>query len=491
MGTINNGSPSTKHTGYNAMSQLLIKMARQASTDKGLWASLIQEYSQRRGRTWEEIAQELDVDMTRLAKLALCKRPHSRHVSDEWDQIAVYTGIKRNVLMQFAQKAEARMVWSGFNQIMASLQRGGMMLMQRRTLAVALVVVVIVLVSAFALATPGQQTNATLVVLQGEATVIPSGGGREQAVTADEIVKVATGDEIRLSAAATAQLRLYDGSTVDLAPNTTLQITELETSDDSYRVRLNLLLGRTVSRVERALGLGDTFEIRTPSATASVRGTVFTVDVLSSDSTYFACDEGRVWVVMGDAAAELPAGTELTAVLGQPLTVVPQNNGPATETNPDQLPNVAPSLVTPTLEPTVTETATTTATSTPTPTVTQTATPLPTVTATSTVTPTATHTATPAPSVTPPPLPTNTNEPGNGTSQVTLCHNGQTITVNESAVQPHLDHGDTLGACPPPDGGGNNSGGNPGGNPGGGNNGGSNGNPGGGNSGGNPGGGNN
>jgi hypothetical protein len=40
---------------------------------------------------------------------------------------------------------------------------------------------------------------------------------------------------------------------------------------------------------------------------------------------------------------------------------------------------------------------------------------------------------------------------------VTICHrppgspeNVQTITVNSNAVQPHLDHGDTLGPCTPP-----------------------------------------
>src|SRR5215208_7565330 len=32
--------------------------------------------------------------------------------------------------------------------------------------------------------------------------------------------------------------------------------------------------------------------------------------------------------------------------------------------------------------------------------------------------------------------------------KVTLCHNGtETITVDASAVQTHLDHGDTIGAC--------------------------------------------
>jgi hypothetical protein len=33
--------------------------------------------------------------------------------------------------------------------------------------------------------------------------------------------------------------------------------------------------------------------------------------------------------------------------------------------------------------------------------------------------------------------------------KVTLCHKGETITVAQPAVQAHLDHGDTLGACGP------------------------------------------
>src|SRR5215213_8286332 len=37
---------------------------------------------------------------------------------------------------------------------------------------------------------------------------------------------------------------------------------------------------------------------------------------------------------------------------------------------------------------------------------------------------------------------------GQGQEKVTLCHNGtETITVDESAVDAHLNHGDTFGAC--------------------------------------------
>lgn len=41
---------------------------------------------------------------------------------------------------------------------------------------------------------------------------------------------------------------------------------------------------------------------------------------------------------------------------------------------------------------------------------------------------------------------------GKGQENVTLCHDGQTITVSASSQQAHLAHGDTVGACqsPPP-----------------------------------------
>lgn len=45
----------------------------------------------------------------------------------------------------------------------------------------------------------------------------------------------------------------------------------------------------------------------------------------------------------------------------------------------------------------------------------------------------------------------NKNGDGNGNGQgqtkVVICHKGQTIEVAEPAVQAHLDHGDTVGAC--------------------------------------------
>lgn len=197
--------------------------------------------------------------------------------------------------------------------------------MRRRPFIVILILLALVLMSAFALAQP-EHTSATLVVLKGQAIVVQGSGlfaAAEKIVTPSQAVLVWAGDEIRMGGDAAAQLRLLDGSTVDLDQNTVVQITELQITPESYRVQLHLLAGKLLSRVERVLGSGDRFDITTPSSTASVRGTVFTVAVVAPDITYIACSEGIVAVQMETASALVPAGTELTVIVGQPLQVLP------------------------------------------------------------------------------------------------------------------------------------------------------------------------
>jgi outer membrane biosynthesis protein TonB len=74
--------------------------------------------------------------------------------------------------------------------------------------------------------------------------------------------------------------------------------------------------------------------------------------------------------------------------------------------------------------------------------------------------PTKTPTPTPKPKMTPTPTPkpkmTPTPTPKPKDKKITICHippgnpfNAHTITVGESAVQAHLDHGDYLGPCEP------------------------------------------
>ena len=414
--------------------------------------------------------------------------------------------------------------------------------MQRSGVQIISFAVLLALVlGAFAMVQP-TESQATLVVSAGQAVVnqnetIVFATVSNSAVSAGEVATVRQGDTIHLSETATAQLRLQDGSAIDLEAGTVLTVSELVTNDDSFRARFSQLAGKTFSQVVHLLKPDDAFEIRTPSSTASVRGTKFTVEVQSEEATHFSVTEGVVQVTMGEQMVEVAAGYQVTAVVGQMLQVIPfipTNNLPPSNTNETNtpLPTATPAPLTVSDElPTVSETAvaaeessqpqagdivdepssqipeTTTnnpttndtngvpespnASSTPntpgeptlpgnpnggqtpapaptgaqaTPTTntpglspTNTATPLPTSTSVtpSSNTPTPqptnlpvvppTSTSAPAPTNTPAPAPTSTPDSG---GKVTLCHNGNTIEVDASAVDAHLNHGDTLGPCP-------------------------------------------
>lgn len=220
--------------------------------------------------------------------------------------------------------------------------------MRARTIGLAALLLLVL--ATFVMAQPGG-AEATLVVSTGQAVVDQGQGtffatSADTAVSAGEALSVHEGDTIQLAETAAAQLRLKDGSTIDLAGGTTLSISELVSNELNYRARFNLLTGRALSQVVRLLRPNDSFEIKTPSSTASVRGTRFTVEVISSEETYFAVEEGVVQVTMADQAVDVTAGYEVTAVIGQPLQVKPgeTTTTPSNNTNtsqPDSNPTAA------------------------------------------------------------------------------------------------------------------------------------------------------
>jgi hypothetical protein len=228
-----------------------------------------------------------------------------------------------------------------------------------------------------------------------------------------------------------------------------------------------------------------------------VRGTRFTVEVISNEESYYAVEEGVVQVTMADQAVDVVAGFAVTAVLGQPLqvepgetTITPPNNTPqperaptipATEvntavpttTNSQPASNTSATTSTPVNDEDVPAAATVTAVSIPTtastappnssPVATLANTPASNPSPTTVIIPTntlaPTNTPIPAPTNTPIPPPTNPPAPPTNTpappptntptteEKVVICHNGNTIEVDASAVAAHLAHGDTLGPC--------------------------------------------
>jgi hypothetical protein len=258
---------TTHNKGFVIMTKLMIKMAQMAAEDEMLYASTIQHYALNEGISWEEVAAYLQIDMAQLAKLALCRLPQESMVTGEIMQVANYVDMERSVLKEFLDKVEGRQPASepktqkapapkNYQSIFAliHIKRGVMAMFSNRRIWAVGAAVMVLLIGAFVLAQP-DDAAATFVVSSGEATIVQADTGllassrREIVAAAGEVLTVGTGDMITLSANSTGQIRLLDGSTVELAANTSIDVTELVITDDSYRVRLRMLAGRTVSRV--------------------------------------------------------------------------------------------------------------------------------------------------------------------------------------------------------------------------------------------------
>jgi hypothetical protein len=183
----------------------------------------------------------------------------------------------------------------------------------------------------FMMARP-EKANATLVISEGSATVHQQetvllffSKPVERQLAAGDALGVRQGDRIVMGANATAQLRLVNGTTVDVAQGTEMVLTTLDVGEKHQRVSLNVLAGSVYSRVQKLIGQ-DKFDITTPSSTASVRGTQFLVEIDDDNSTYYAVDEGRVHITMDQAAVDVNPEQEVLAIRGEALQVRPQSD---------------------------------------------------------------------------------------------------------------------------------------------------------------------
>ncbi len=277
-------------------------------------------------------------------------------------------------------------------------------------LAGGIMLLLLVSVLIMAKSIPETPDAASLSVLSGQVTV-----RRGNSVAADQKTHfksgersvVLMGDRILTGDNSRALLTFSDGTTMEMAANADVTLTELQ-MDNATSLRIihfKVWLGKTTHRVAHALAPASRYQVESPSSSAAVRDTVFTVETFSNEHTRIATDEGTVRVDIGQETVDVHAGEVVDAIVGQPLNVRLQNPPTSTPTN------------------TPTPTSTFTPTPTPTETATSTPTPMPTATHTPTNTPTPTHTATPT--FTPTGLPTPTPTP---TPDLYIVQEGDTLS---------------------------------------------------------------
>ncbi len=135
--------------------------------------------------------------------------------------------------------------------------------------------------------------------------------------------QVLAGSEVRTGPDSAVTLNWVNGSRIRLGPETSVRVRKcsLNTNTKATTSLFDLDMGRIWVRVLSMVGGKSKFEIRTPTATAGVRGTVFFVEVDRTGSTAVAVYEGAVEVATDTGRA--------TVGEGQQATVGPGGSAPA------------------------------------------------------------------------------------------------------------------------------------------------------------------
>ena len=173
-------------------------------------------------------------------------------------------------------------------------------------------------------AAPALASQCTLSVFSGSVEIqSPEETSWQQGTDG---MTLSVGDRVRTAINSGALLTFFEGSTIKLESETDVQIQQVERAqDESVRITLKQWLGRTWSRVVKMAGTGSHYEIETPSATAVVRGTLFSTIVDEAGSTEVATTSGLVSVVAQGEEVYLPPSQKTEVQAGsapsQPETV--------------------------------------------------------------------------------------------------------------------------------------------------------------------------
>ncbi len=140
---------------------------------------------------------------------------------------------------------------------------------------------------------PTLEPTADIAAAAGGVRLFTAGGGSSGVAPGQAL---APGDSLVTAGDGSAQIRLSDGSLIDVAPNSNLQLASLDpgAAAGSRLASFRLLVGRILARIFDLGGGLSKLKIRTPTAVIADRGTTFLIDVAPSGATSAAVLSGQI-----------------------------------------------------------------------------------------------------------------------------------------------------------------------------------------------------
>ena len=165
----------------------------------------------------------------------------------------------------------------------------------------------------------GTPLEGTVTVVTGTATFQPAGRSDYQPLHVGTAIP--PGSEVKTASGSSVEISYEDGTSFLLRENGYLIIKAARKNLGGYLRQLFLTGGKVISRIKSATGKGSRNQIRTPSAVAEVRGTVYRVAVDELQTTRSEVLEGTI-AVSSTAGTVTVGKSEGTVVrMDQPPTI--------------------------------------------------------------------------------------------------------------------------------------------------------------------------
>lgn len=156
-------------------------------------------------------------------------------------------------------------------------------------------------------------SDGVVSIAVGKVTMIPAGGGAEQALKVGDAVPV--GSTVKTGMASRAVIKTTKQSAVRIAENSEAVIMELVDADATPKVLIDLKAGSMGALIQPQAQAVMDFKIKTPSGIAAARGTMYAVAV-EDGKGYVKVEHGKVDVIPANVKRQEPQTGRVTAVKG-------------------------------------------------------------------------------------------------------------------------------------------------------------------------------
>jgi hypothetical protein len=169
----------------------------------------------------------------------------------------------------------------------------------------------------------GKSSEQLSILSIDEGNVLVMKAGTNNWIEAQIGMSLEEDDIIAVGNDSLAVITFFDGTTIELAASTNIEIKDLEpaNAESIKTISIKQEIGRTVSRVKKLVDTGARYQIETPSGTAVVRGTTMVIDVDPEGISKVFNEEGSVFVTAQGEEIQLPEGMQSIILPDQPPSV--------------------------------------------------------------------------------------------------------------------------------------------------------------------------